>query len=195
MALRLITAPAGEIVPLSEMKIHLRVDIDDDDILIDQQQAAAREFLEGIFLNRALLTQTWELVLDAWPGGDEIAIPRPPLQSVTSVKYYDEDSVESTLSSSSYIVDNASEPGRLVLKASADWPSVNLQVVNGIVIEFVAGFGDADDVPEVYKQALKLMVGDMYENREDTLIAQGVSVSTIPFGVKRMLQGKRIIPV
>ena len=125
----------------------------------------------------AFVSQTWDLYFDNWPGGDVIGIPLWPLASVTSVKYTDEDAAESTLSSSDYLVDTVSRPGRLKLKSSASWPSVTLQELNGIVVRFVAGYGDAaSDVPDPIKQAILVQVGELYENREDLLIAQGVTV-------------------
>ena len=174
--LSLVTAPALEPVSTVVAKGHLRVDITDDDSYIAGLVAAVRTNLEKQF-DTAFVTQTWELYLDNWPGGDEIPIPLWPLQSVTTVKYTDEDGNESTYSSDDYLVDAVSRPGRLKLKSSASWPSVTLQELNAVVVRFVAGYGDAaSDVPEPIRQAILVQVGELYENREDLLIAQGVTV-------------------
>ncbi len=46
------------------------------------------------WLNRALITQTWDMYLDAFPcGNGEIRMPFYPLQSVTAVQYYDTDGI------------------------------------------------------------------------------------------------------
>ena len=50
-----------------------------EDTLISSLITAARQHCET-FQNRAYITQTWELWLDAFPGEDHIDIPLPPLQ-------------------------------------------------------------------------------------------------------------------
>ncbi len=171
MALKLITGPVVEPVSLEEAKLHLRVDIADDDYLIDGLLRTAREYVEDVS-GRALCTQTWELVADAWPG-DTFVLPKPPLQSVTSIKYTSDAGVEATFSSASYHVDTDSEPGRVVLRSTASWPTVTLADINGIRVRYVCGYGaTAGDVPQRYRQAIALLVGHWYENRE-SIVASG----------------------
>lgn len=185
MALTLITAPSVEPVTTAEAKAQVRVDINDDDTLIAAQIVAARIKAEG-FLRRALVTQTWELVMDAFPGDRALEIPLPPLQSVTSIKYTDSNGNESTFSSGDYIVDTDSSPGRVVLKLDASWPGDTLQAANGVRVRFVAGYGNAgSDVPQHMRQAILLMIGHWYENREET-VATG-NIRTIPLGAESLL--------
>ena len=183
--LTVYTEPAAEPVSLTEAKAHCRVDISDDDTLITSLITVAREVVEAI-ARRALVTQTLELTADEFPEGDTITVPRPPLQSVTSIKYTDEDETESTFSSDYYIVDTDSEPGRIVLKSDYSWPSDTLQAANGVRTRFVAGFGGAADVPQKYKQAVLLLVGHYYENRE-MAISTGAVPKEIPMGVAALL--------
>lgn len=192
MALRLITAPAQEPVNILDAKSHLRVDIADDDVVIDSCLAAAREYIETTELSAALITQTWELVLDAAPG-NTITFPRPPLQSVTSVTFTDVDGNDTVVDEDDYIVDADSWPGRLVLKADKSWPSVTLPVIGGVVIRFVAGYGDAPAaVPMPIRQAILLLTGDFYENRENSIIMPGQNAAVqIPFAVKSLLASYR----
>ena len=187
MAHTLITAPTAEPVSTVEAKAHLRVDISDDDTLIDVLVAAAREDVEARSW-RALITQTWELVLDEWPSKSFIELPRPPLQSVTSVKYKDQDGSESTWAASNYIVDTDKEPGRVHLANGISWPTVSLYPTSGIRVRYVAGYGDdAADVPRRYVQAIKLMVGHLYENREAVVVERGVNISNLPLGYAALL--------
>jgi len=191
MSLRLVTAPASEPIDLEfDAKPHLRVDFADDDFYISGLITAAREHVEKTELSSALITQTWELVLDAWPGV-ELRLPKPPLQSVTSIKYTDIDGNESTLAAATYLVDGDSWPGRLVLRDGQSWPSVTLREIGGVVIRFVAGYGDADDVPTPIRQAMQLILSDWYENRENTLIMPGVSLPQLPFAARQLLASYR----
>lgn len=163
MALKLITAPASEPVTLADAKLHLRVDGTDSDTMITALIKAAREYCEG-YQNRALITQTWELVLDAWPSENYIEVPLPPLQSITSIKYKDAAGVETTWPSENYLVDTDSYVGRIVLADNCSWPSEALHPVGAIRIRFIAGYGDAAKVPEITKQALLLEVQLRYDD-------------------------------
>lgn len=192
MALRLVTPPAITPVELATAKLHLRVDINDDDEYIAACIDAAREHIETTELSSALISQTWELVSDSVPGST-IVFPRPPLQSVTSVTFTDVDGNETVVDDGDYLVDTDSWPGRLVLKADKAWPSVILPAIGGVVIRFVAGYGDAPaDVPMPIRQALLLLTGDFYENRENSQAMPGlVDVVQMPFAVRTLLASYR----
>jgi uncharacterized phiE125 gp8 family phage protein len=123
----------------------------------------------------------------------ELRLPKPPLQSVTSIQYYDiDDNPAVTVDSSTYLVDADSWPGRIYLRDGQSWPSVTLREIGGVVIQFVAGYGDADDVPAPIRQAMQLILSDWYENRENTLIMSGVGVlPPLPFAARKLLASYR----
>lgn len=190
MALKIHAAPAAEPVATAEAKSHLRVDITADDTLIDAYVKAGREWVEN-FCNRALITQTWKYYLDEFPAEDHIDIPLPPLQSITSITYTDINGTVATMSASDYIADTASEPGRVVLGYGKSWPSDSLYPSNPICITFVAGYGAAGAaVPESLRTAIKLITGDLYENREASVATGNVQV--VPFGVEFLCWPYRI---
>ena len=184
MAVKIVTPPALEPVTLGEARLHCRVDVEDDDDLLLRLIMTAREYAEQREW-RAYLTQTLDLYLDCWPARDEIRLPRPPLQSITSVKYYDEDDVEYTLASTTYLVDSVSQPGRLVLKSGQSWPSATLRPANAIVIRFVAGGASLGELPLRIRQAMLLLIGHWYENREATIT--GTISREIEFAVSSLL--------
>lgn len=150
---------------------------------------AARQWCES-FQNRVYITQTWQLILDSFPCGDVIELPNPPLQSVTSIKYYDVDSTEATFTSDDYEVDIYGFPGRIVLGYSKSWPSTTFRTANGVIIEFVAGYGAAaSSVPATVKHAMKLIMGHWNEHRESAII--GTITAEVPQSAKMLLsQGK-----
>lgn len=125
-----------------------------------------REMCE-IFLGRALIEQTWKLTLDEFPPDrDFIALPRPNLLSVTDVRYIDTGGTERTMSAADYSVDAASLPGRILLGYSKTWPSTR-SVYNAVTVTFKSGYGaTAASVPDSIKAAMKLIIGDLYRNRE-----------------------------
>ena len=183
--------PAAEPVSTAEAKDHVRVDISDDDALIGALIATAREYVEEAS-RRALVTQTWRFSLEAWPETDTIELPRAPLQSVTTFSYTDEDGNSTTLvEGTDYEVDAESEPGKVVLAANQSWPWVDLHPKTPIQITYVAGYGDASDVPQRWKQAVLLLVGHWYENRELAVVS-GAVPKEIPFAVESLINLDRV---
>lgn len=162
-----------------------------DDTLLTALIQAAREYVEG-YQNRALCPQTWELVLDNWPYGDCMEIPKPPLQSVTDIKYKDNAGTESTWDSANYIVDPDSFLGRVAPGYGLNWPTETLYPAGGIRIRFVAGY---TTVPQTTKQAMLLLIGHWYENREGVSEVSEKSMQEIPFAVKALLDLNRVIPI
>lgn len=157
MALRLVTAPAEEPVSLADAKARLRITIDDEDTDIEALIVEARAAAEAE-CGRAFVSQTWSLLLDGFPCGREIRVPRPPLQSVTWVKYYDADGVQQTLSSALYFTATAGDPGRIVLKETATWPATESGRPESVEVRFVAGYGGRAAVPAEVKAAVLLIV-------------------------------------
>jgi uncharacterized phiE125 gp8 family phage protein len=135
-----------------------------DDNLLSDMIVQAREYAEGMTWRR-FITQTIDLYLDSF--SDRIEIPYGNLQTVTHIKYLDTDGTENTLSTDDYIVEtNGDGKGAIVKAYNVTYPTSELYPSNPIQIRFVCGYGDASDVPELFKSAIKLLVGGWYGNRE-----------------------------
>jgi len=157
------TAPASEPVTKAEAKLFARIDITDDDDLVDALIEAARREVES-FTRRSLINTTWDMTLDCFPA--TILLPRSPLSSVTSISYVDTSGTTQTLTSTLYRVDTASLPGRITNAYGQTWPATQA-VTNAVTVKFVAGYGaTAASVPEPMKLAIKIMINDWYEHRE-----------------------------
>lgn len=212
MVIKVITPPNEEPITLDDMKSYLRVDDDNDNMLISSLITAAREYCEG-FQNRAYFSQTIELTMDHFPGqrhmrfeefpfiafgnGDRnrhhhkvIKLPMPPLQSVLSITYTDDSGATTTLDSSSYVVDADSEPGRLAPASGKDWPNVKLQPINGVRVRYIAGFENVGLIPKSINQAIMMLVAHWYENRSPV----GTVGEEIAFAIKAILSQNRVIP-
>lgn len=158
-----------EPVTRAEAKTHLNIDHTNDDDYIDGLITAARRRAE-LFCRRKFITATLTGYMHNWPAGDAIVLPYGNLQSVTSVTYTDTAGTAATFSTDDYIVETATEPGRIVLGYGKSWPSASLYPSNPIAIVFAAGYGTTTDtVPDMIRHAIKIMVADMYEQREDFL--------------------------
>lgn len=210
-----VTPPAIEPITLGEAKLHLRVDFDTDDALIQTFISAAREVAES-YVKQAFITQTWKLLLDFFPtaggyfnpavrqiwsslggfpsgvgpypgmlpnSGGVIFIPKAPLQSITSIQYYDLNNTLQTVDPSVYTV-IAATPGQVQPNYGKIWPYTR-PTAGAIQITFVAGYGDsAATIPAAIKAAMKLMIGNWYENRESVVAGSYVE---LPMAVTALL--------
>src|SRR5262245_36044175 len=107
MGIRLIAPPSDPPLTLAELKGGLRVDHDLDDALLTRYMAEATTWVETI-TGKKLMPQTWEYVIDSFPGY-EIKLPLRPVQSIVSVKYDDIEGFEQTIPETEYYLDDASE--------------------------------------------------------------------------------------
>lgn len=186
-------APTAEPLTLDEVKRYLRIDGTDDDVVIEALMLAAREDIE-VWTGRTLLTTTYALRLSdfdwcTWYGRhDWLTLPRPPLQSVTSITYLDSNNASQTLATTVYQVDAYSEPGRITLKTGQSWPSTYTDSFNNVTVTYVAGWTLAT-LPERVKMAMKLIIGDYYEHRESQLEARVQENAA----VCRLLWGLRVL--
>lgn len=188
MRFLLLTAPAAEPVSLAELKAHCGVEHSLDDTLLAACQLAARHWVESA-LRRVLVTQTFEGYLDHFPCGPVLQLGQGSLQTVDSVTYFDADGAEQTLSSAVYHVDTVRKPGRVVLAEGQSWPSTDARP-NAVKVTFAAGFGDAADVPEPVKAAIKMLAAHLYTHREPEIT--GTIVSPIKFAVDALLAPYRL---
>ncbi len=191
MALILETAPAVDPVTLEEVKEHLRIDGDDDDSLLGNLIRAASERFDGRdgALGRCLISQSWKLVLDAFPQW--ITIPLPPCQVVEAITYVDAFGDLQTLASDAYQVSGiGSIDGATVRPAyQMDWPKIR-QGPDAVTVHFTAGYGDsASDVPEPVRTAIKMRVAHLYENRES--ISLGDHGSIVPYGETDLIRNHK----
>jgi uncharacterized phiE125 gp8 family phage protein len=182
MGYRQITPPSAQPVTLAEAKAQVRVDHSDEDALITRLTAAATSYLDGRtgILGRCLVTQTWELTLDAFPDG-EIELPLGPVANVVSVTYVGTAGTTQTLASSNYYFDDASLSQWVV--PVADWPDTK-DVANAVTVRFIAGTAAAS-VPEAIRHAILLLIGHWYEQR--STVSVGMTVAEMPMAVDALL--------
>ena len=180
---KLIDAPSIEPLVAEEVKLHTRVDHSAEDSLLEAYIVAARMFCEET-TSRALITQTIEVNFDAFPDScREITIPVAPVQAIDSVKYIDENGDTQTLDPSAYSV-SVGNVGRIKPAKGHQWPKA-LEALDVVKITATVGYGDTSDkVPEVIKQAMRLLVAHFYENREAASIRK---IEQAPLAVQALL--------
>lgn len=195
MGLTVVNYPDADdvlgILSVADMKLQMRISHDAEDAYFRRCILAAYDWLanpENGWLNRAILTTTYRMTLPGfvkqqvytdretggpayrWIPTNSIVLPMPTLQTVGSVKYL-VDGTPTTLDTPGYVVTQDGLFGKIHLASGASWPTGFDVNPNAVTIEYTAGYGDADTIKERCPglvQAMSLLAGDAYRNREDT---------------------------
>lgn len=180
-----------ELITINDVEQQVAFDLSEQPERILQLIQAIREKGEAI-TRRALKPTTKVLTLDGFPPGrGVIEIPDPPLRHITTIKYYDQDGVEQTLSSTLYrVVINNQNPHQpsFVLPAYGEvWPSVldDVAVVN---ITYVCGYGtvlnlqsinETINLPSAIKQWMLINIANLYENPETVIVGNANKLAAV----------------
>jgi uncharacterized phiE125 gp8 family phage protein len=186
MALVLITPATGACVGLDEIKMHLKISTSDtsEDTLLGGMLLAAQYEAENK-TKRALMPQTWELVLDAFPDGG-IEIPRPPMSTASTdvvITYLNSSGDTTTVNATAVSIDCDTEPGWLIPSVNNEWPET-YESANAVRVRYKSGYplststAATPSTPELIKLWIKMRVGSMYEHRESLSIGQGLQTMT-----------------
>jgi hypothetical protein len=162
LSIQIVTPPIIEPVTLNLAKQHLRVDFDDDDVLISAYIIAARQYCEK-YTRRAFFNQTWLRTLDYFPlwysqngtvnpayradwpyyadfwARITIDLPTPRTIGVTQITYLDTFGNLNTLPPAAYNVDTTSVPARIVPSQGTYWPTVMTYQPGSVRITYTAG--------------------------------------------------------
>ena len=175
-------SPATPVVTPAEVKLYGRISTSAQDAMLTELIEAATAAVEEM-TNRSLISQTWKYVLRGFEGLG-IKLPKPWLQSVTSVQYLDTMGVLQTVDPGIYQVSTVQEPGEIRLKPGYLWPAVGIGYAEPVTITYVAGYGsNPDDIPQRIRQAVIALSVFWYDN--------GVE-SPMPEGIRRALDNYQV---
>lgn len=187
---RVKTASTAYPVSLTEAKAQLRIASADTtyDTEITRLITAATQWIERRY-GISLITQTriqyqdnfyekypiFRNFLGPYYSRYPVTVLNPPVQSITSLKYYDTNGVLQTLTETTDFIC----AGKMTPTVGAQdieipriypvssWP-VFKWIPDAIQIEYVAGFGvDSTYVPEVIKTAVLMVLSGLFENRQE----------------------------
>lgn len=180
----LLAGPAQEPVSLARAKTFLRIEDAAEDGLIETLVSAARLHVESI-TGRAMIAQTWRIVLDAFPAGGVVKLPVSPVTAISAVRAYDEAGEAVNLDAGIFALDAFVTPA--CIRVPDIVPGLpRLRAARGIEIDFLAGFGpEPEDVPGDLCQALLTLVAHWYEHRDAVIVAGSGAV--VPAGFDRLV--------
>lgn len=160
--------PSSPVVMLDDLKAHLRVDGNMDDVLITAFEAAAVAHLDGYrgILGRCILEQQWA---ETYAQAGTYRLPFPDISAISAVDA-DDAQVSASLTHD-------------------DLGSV-LELAAPATVTMTAAIPE-DALPAVV-MAIKLLVGHWYENRE---AASDVSLSAVPLAFDAILAPIRAVRI
>jgi len=177
--------PETEPVDVETAKKQARIEIDDEDELIEQFLIAARRWVEE-YTGRSLMRQAWSLELSGF--ADRIWLPRAaPLADATVdwpfiISYYDQANVLQELDAAVYSVLSNQEPASVELAAYRVWPPTMTRT-DAVQIVYPCGADAPEAVEPALRQAIVRIVAEWFENREQGDIPQAAIALCAPFRV------------
>jgi len=174
---KVTTNPTWWPLSLEEAKTHLRVSNTSEDGEIWTMVKAATEMVERetwTQLNQKGLT----FYFDNWENFRGSGFL--PIISVDSIKYYDENNDIQTLPAADYETDLNSDPVKIDIDST---PNL-YDRYNAVEIALTVGYAEACDIPNGLISCIKMVLGDLYENRQNQ---SPVNIYEIPRPTRQLM--------
>jgi uncharacterized phiE125 gp8 family phage protein len=192
-----VTPNATLPITVAYAKLHLKAISAVEDDLIEAWIMAATQYFEEQ-TGRPIMRATFEEWMDAFPVETKIELPRTPLRTVLAVEYVSDDdgtltsfgdgaSPETVSWQAGYPEGTYARRGWVEPIYNVRWPTTARVQSGAVRIRYEAGYADTtDEVPELIKAILLLMVGQMDQFRSES---ESSSVGRLPFGIDQMISG------
>lgn len=194
------TQAAFTALSTDNIKTHLNITDSQQDSYVAALLSAAVVYCERR-LQLDLRATTWTLQLDSFPECDPINLLRGPIQSVSSVTYYDADNVSTVLSTSEYTTVKPSFfPGGII--PVTYWP-VSYPRPDAVAIAYTTGFvgsgngsgAGAWTVPQNVVHAIRLLCGQWYAERENISYGPNTVMGATGMAVDALLDQFTVVGV
>ncbi len=186
----LVSQPQFEPLTTAELKSHLRVDLNDEDTLIAALGVAARDYCER-HTNCIMGSRVFYLEASGFPAGNgDIILPITPVVSVSQLAWRRpaDGSLQIGVVDTDYRFAGEIQRIRLMPSATA-WPVTSV-TEDAVQITVTAGYPSAQAVPQIFKHAIRLLVGHWYENRE--AVVNGTISSDVKMTVDALLSTVKV---
>lgn len=163
------------VVSVDEAKAHLRILHNDDDTYITSLIKAAQLTAE-YYCNTDFTPCNWTYTCDLWSQTQKL--PHGQWFKITKISYYDDNGSYLNWASTQWVPDMDTIPNRITLAVNKTYPSLRDGVANIVINLTSTGDLYNNGYVEVAKQAVLIMLTDMYENRQSVVV--GRIASSIP---------------
>ena len=172
----LVTPSSTRLLTVEQAKLHCRCQNNLEDSAFSDWIKSAEAYVQD-YTRRALLSSTWQWIGEEFPtlDGEDAPIDLliSPVQSIVSVTYSDENGDEQTLETDEWQLEGGLVP-KLYPGIVDEWPATEAGNVAAVTVVMTAGYASTDLVPAQFTQAMKLLVGEWFVNRDVTSIPAAV---------------------
>lgn len=193
MPLVRVPGDVHEPIDLEEIKLHLRIDYEEEDALIEANMKSAREWIERR-CEIVIVPQAWEYRTSFFPG--TFNFPWAPTAGYGGVFYIDTIGNLVPADPDLYLLIEGDDETPYQLIIDGNVPTDAAERPDAVRIRFSTGYpyGDGSppdygsNVPEALKQAIRLLTAHYFENRaEVTLTPTRMEIVQIPAGVLEVI--------
>jgi uncharacterized phiE125 gp8 family phage protein len=190
-----VTSPTTLAVSVPEAKRHLNIEVTESyyDSDIESYLYVAQEWVEE-FTNLTLFTTSFSAVWSQFPedAHGPLQIPKSPVISIGTLTYRDTDGTLVNLNKVTEVQTSlSSKPAVILPLPDETWPDTQYDRVDAVTVTFDAGYGATSaTVPHRIKQAIKLLVGHWFRNRE--AVVTGTISKEIELAVESLLKQIRV---
>jgi len=184
--LQIATPNTTQVVSTSDLKEHLRITFSNDDTYIGTLAFAAQETVEkfcNIFLLETELNQYGFDICDV-----EILFKSPIWGDATTRTLYVYSNGGWVSQAGVEFITNSKPPRMYLNNATIDTPDSD--ITQKYKVNYKVGYDSASDIPSALIQAIKIIVADMYENRQSVIV--GKTVAEIPKTAEYLMQNYKV---
>lgn len=175
MILQVVTDAAAEPITITEATYHLKsqgITFDSDETTELTSIIKAARLMAENHTRRKFITQTMKVFMDDWTTYVTLGVG--PVSAIASVQYLDTAGATQTLATSEYSTDLISSNPRVFFHGTL--PDLQENKYNRVWVNFTAGYGAAStNVPEDIRSAIKMIIGHLWENRQDVIVGSQVN--------------------
>jgi uncharacterized phiE125 gp8 family phage protein len=189
------TASTELAISVADCKKHLQIEAIETyyDSDIEAYIRTAQEYVEE-WTNLTLFTTNVTAKWNRFPLSlvEPLRLPAWPVSDVSSIAYRNTDGASINLSKVTDVqLSLQSVPALILPLPDEEWPDTQTDRVDAVTVVFVAGYGATSaTVPHRIKQAIKLLVGHWFKNREAVLT--GTISKEIELAVHSLLNQIRV---
>lgn len=179
-------------VTVAQIARHLKLGTTtaDEDTELFNMMMAATHYCETI-IKKGIALKDHEILLDNFPPLKEpIYLPQGSETDAATVGYWNSEDVWTVLDADDHRI--VTKHGRSYIHPAmgTSWPTDCNCEVGSVTVMYLAGNQGAYTSP-IIKQAVLLIIGALYENREDSVVDQGLTPTTVPLSARRLLSSLR----
>jgi uncharacterized phiE125 gp8 family phage protein len=189
------TASTELAISVADCKKHLQIEAIETyyDSDIEAYIRTAQEYVEewtNLTLFQTTITAKWNRFPEA--PVESLRLPAWPVSDVTSISYRNTEGTSINLSKTTDVqLSLQSVPSFVQPLPNSEWPETQIDRVDAVTIVFVAGYGTTSaTVPHRIRQAIKLLVGHWFKNRE--AVVTGTISKEIELAVHSLLNQIRV---